>query len=353
MKLIFSAILFASAAFAEKAPVISRNPVNAVAVADFPESGPHQFTKGYVFFSSNRGRKVKVNVDMTGLPPTDGPFYYHIHENAIGAGQGCEAAGNHFDPYGGLSTCPVRGEKGDDSDCIVGDLSGKHGWINATCFQTDYTDAYLSLNPDSPAYVVGRSVVFHYQNLTAFACANINIADEEQMIGLSSVDIDDGANAPATPTTTSETATATHGVSEPLPKISPKSEDSPALPQTPADSQEKAQVSAAPDAAKEAEVPLALPSDGVAAPTADGEIHSAPGSVTVTLPNNSTSGSSNTEAASEAMATSTSSETSSATILPVGGAREEAGVAGASHLSERFVGTLFGTLVSFILELII
>ncbi|KAF8001116.1 hypothetical protein HF325_004905 [Metschnikowia pulcherrima] len=168
--------IFASVG-ANPAPLAKENPKNIVAVADFPESGPNKFTKGYVYFTSPKGDSVKVHVDMTGLPTSGGPFVYHIHEGQIFDKKSCDEAGKHFDPFKGLPKCP---EKGDDAFCMVGDLSGKHGWINATCFQTEYHDKFLSLNPASESYIVGRSLVFHDQKLSRFACANINLANAEQ-----------------------------------------------------------------------------------------------------------------------------------------------------------------------------
>lgn len=119
---------------------------------------------------------MKVHIDFTGLPKAGGPFYYHIHENPVNTDT-CEDAGGQFDPYKGLSECPVVG---DDAACQVGDLSGKHGWINTTCFQTEYFDPFLSLNSWDSAYIVGKSVVLHHSDQTKFACANINIATREQ-----------------------------------------------------------------------------------------------------------------------------------------------------------------------------
>ena len=53
-----------------------------------------------------------------------------------------------------------------DAYCQVGDLLGKHGCINTTCFELKYNDPYLSLNRKSKSYIIGKSVVFHYPNLT-------------------------------------------------------------------------------------------------------------------------------------------------------------------------------------------
>lgn len=158
------------------APKVSKNPKKVVAVADFPEFGANKFTKGYVFFTSPKGKEIKVHIDVTGLPKVGGPFYYHIHANPVNTDT-CEDAGGHFDPYYGLSKCPLVG---DDAACQVGDLSGKHGWINTTCFQTEYFDPFLSLQAKNPAYVVGRSLVIHKADQSRFACANINVATKEQ-----------------------------------------------------------------------------------------------------------------------------------------------------------------------------
>lgn len=175
LKAVIYTLALALVAHAKLAPW-SRLPKNSVmAVADYPEVGANKYLKGYVFFTNPKAAGVKVHVDMTGLPPSGGPFYYHIHENTVTGD--CDSAGPHFDPFGGLEVCPAQG---DDAACQVGDLSGKHGWINTTCFQTEYADAHLSLDPESEAYIVGRSLVFHYANMTRFACANINLATKEQ-----------------------------------------------------------------------------------------------------------------------------------------------------------------------------
>lgn len=158
---------------ANQAPKNTDNVKGTIAVADFP--------KGNVVFYVKRGQQVKVHVDITALPESGGPFQYHIHENPVPANGDCNAVGNHFNPF---SAPPVCDEQIDDSYCQVGDLSGKHGWIDTTCFETKYYDPYLSLEEGNPAYVVGKSVVFHYANLTKFACANIKLASSSRSIEL-------------------------------------------------------------------------------------------------------------------------------------------------------------------------
>ncbi|KAG7194514.1 uncharacterized protein KQ657_004729 [Scheffersomyces spartinae] len=168
-------------AMASQAPKVSTNPDKAIAIADFPQGGNSQKTLGNVIFYTKKNNEVKVHVDMTGLPAMNGPFQYHIHEYPIGANGDCESTGLHFNPYGATPDCSLQP---DDSYCQVGDLSGKHGWINTTCFETKYYDPYLSLDPNSPAYVIGRSVVFHYANLTKFACADIVPLSKQKLTSL-------------------------------------------------------------------------------------------------------------------------------------------------------------------------
>lgn len=58
----------------------------------------------------------------------------------------------------------------------MGDLSGKHGWMFAQSSNAGaYNDAYLSLDPSSPAYIGGRSVVIHSRDDTRLACANLTM----------------------------------------------------------------------------------------------------------------------------------------------------------------------------------
>lgn len=160
-------------AVADQAPQNTDNTPGTIAVADFP--------KGTVVFYVKRGNKVKVHVDITGLPESGGPFQYHIHDLPVPASGDCNDVGQHFNPFSAPPTCE---DQRDDSYCQVGDLSGKHGWIDTTCFETKYYDPYLSLNPASPSYIVGKSVVFHFANLTKFACANIELASSSRTASL-------------------------------------------------------------------------------------------------------------------------------------------------------------------------
>ncbi|ODV61029.1 Cu,Zn superoxide dismutase-like protein, partial [Ascoidea rubescens DSM 1968] len=155
--------------YAESAPEYHNNP-RVVAQAGFPSYGKNKKFQGFVKFFSTDG-KVKVHVDVTKLPKRRGPFYYHIHDKPIPESGDCEAAGTHFNPYKASPDCAAFPT---DDLCQVGDLSGKHGWIDTTCFEQSYIDPYLSLDAKDPGYFVGKSVVFHYKKkLKKFACANI------------------------------------------------------------------------------------------------------------------------------------------------------------------------------------
>lgn len=180
LPLILSLLSVAPFVAGKKAPKIKKNPSNVVAIADFP-SGFKEHVMGNVIFSASDGGIVNVHVDMTGLPREGGPFTYHIHENPVPADGNCDLIGDHLNPY--LAPLDCDSQK-DDSYCQVGDLSGKHGWIDTTCFETKYDDPYLSLNKNSKAYVVGRSVAFHLDDGTIFACADIQRASSLRLENL-------------------------------------------------------------------------------------------------------------------------------------------------------------------------
>lgn len=171
----------ADAVVAGKAPIVKKNPADVIAIADFPQYGVPIL--GNVVFTAKQGKQVNVHVDVTKLPKTGGPFYYHIHENPIPESGDCEAAGLHFNPYKAPADCDAQKS---DAHCQVGDLSGKHGWINTTCFENKYDDPFLSLNGQSKSSILGRSLVLHDANMNKLACANIVRADDARIASLES-----------------------------------------------------------------------------------------------------------------------------------------------------------------------
>lgn len=155
-----------------KAPLITTNPKGVIAIADFPFGYDVDVT-GNIVFTAKGGKSVNVHVDMTILPPAGGPFFYHIHEKSVPSDGNCQLAGSRFNPYNGSLNCCELENK---AFCELGDLSGKHGAINDTSFEVNYDDPYLSLNKKSKSYIVGKSITFHYANMTTFACADIELA---------------------------------------------------------------------------------------------------------------------------------------------------------------------------------
>lgn len=155
----------------------TENPTGVFAVAEFPHSGPNAETKGYVIMTSTNGVSANVHVDLVDLPQEGGPFTYHIHEFAVGSDNTCDTTGPVFNPYSSLDECPEE----DQNECAVGNLAGKHGALEGTCFETDFVDPFLSLNPTSRNYVVGRALVIHYADGLPLACATILVAGEDQL----------------------------------------------------------------------------------------------------------------------------------------------------------------------------
>lgn len=159
----------------EKAKIITDNPSDVVLRADFP-SAFSQNVVGIIQFYSLNGT-TKVHVDITGLPKNAGMFSYHIHENPVGKDGDCEKTGKHFNPFGASPDCELQKN---DAFCQVGDLSGKHGLINTTCFETYFYDPYLSLDPSNPQYIGNKAINIHLENLDKLACANIKPSNEPE-----------------------------------------------------------------------------------------------------------------------------------------------------------------------------
>lgn len=151
---------------ANAAPFSSDSPAGAKYEATFDSS-----VTGSVEFATVGNSSVGVSVDFSGLPTSGGPFIYHIHQYPVPSNGSCLATGGHLNPYNGSATAtePAKLE--------VGDLSGKHGSIPGTSFNSYYVDNYISLNEEDPAYIGNLSVVVHYHNTTRIACANIKLVD--------------------------------------------------------------------------------------------------------------------------------------------------------------------------------
>jgi hypothetical protein len=92
-----------------------------------------------------------------------------VHVNPVPTNGSCLATGAHFDPnaVGELPPC----NPAFPASCQYGDLSGKYGTIKTDPFNLNVTDPFLSFDPASKGYFLGRSVVIHNANKTRIACA--------------------------------------------------------------------------------------------------------------------------------------------------------------------------------------
>lgn len=172
----FTTLLSIASVYAQQqAQVVSTNPTDVVLRADFP-SGYSQNVVGVIQFYSLNGT-TKVHVDVTGLPKNAGVFTYHIHDLPVGADGNCDGTGKHFNPFNASSDCDSQPS---DQFCQIGDLSGKHGYINTTCFETYYYDPYLSLDPSHPQYIGNKAINIHLEDQSRLACATIKPSFEPE-----------------------------------------------------------------------------------------------------------------------------------------------------------------------------
>lgn len=147
---------------AADAPVKTNSPEGAKYIATFNDK-----IEGTVKFSTASNKTVQVEVDLSGLPSSGGPFPYHIHALPVPANGDCLGTKGHLNPYNGSESAQTPEGK------EAGDLSGKHGVITEQSFQASYIEQYISLNENDPAFAGNLSVVVHFANTTRIACANI------------------------------------------------------------------------------------------------------------------------------------------------------------------------------------
>lgn len=167
-KILTSSLLTSAVALADQAPENNDSHKKSVARAHLDKD----LVKGIIEFTSKDG-VVNVHLDVTGLPPNAGPFQYHIYDSQVSSKYNCEDAGSLFNPYN--SNYNICDDLQNDGECAIGDLSGKHGYINTTCFETQYSDPYLSLNPNNAAFVGGMSLIITDQNNKRISCGNIKM----------------------------------------------------------------------------------------------------------------------------------------------------------------------------------
>ncbi|KAL1850399.1 hypothetical protein VTK73DRAFT_9691 [Phialemonium thermophilum] len=126
--------------------------------------------QGWANATSAAGQAVRFTVDVSGLPTKNAPFTYHIHEFPVPPDGNCTGTGAHLDPFGRTQSPPCNVTA--PQTCQVGDLSGKHGAINATSAHYNFTDSYVSTNPSNVAFFGNLSFVIHDSTTARLACAN-------------------------------------------------------------------------------------------------------------------------------------------------------------------------------------
>lgn len=119
---------------------------------------------GYVQFKNILSKNiVEVDINLAGFKPNS-PHAIHIHEgcfkNESDLKKGCMELGPHFNPYNRIhgsihNKNPDLRHAGDLCNNILADENG--------VVRVIYEDNLISLDPTSPAYIVGRSVVIHDQ----------------------------------------------------------------------------------------------------------------------------------------------------------------------------------------------
>jgi len=156
---------------AEDAPVSTNNVEGVVYEAFLPDTDASTI-RGYIAGASNaNGTGIDFNINFYGLPDqSQGPFLYRIHASPVSADGNCATTLGNLDPYlaGDSTACDAT----QPETCQVGDLSGKHGNITTSPWQTTYLELYTSTVQGAEAFFGNRSIVVHSANLTALTCAN-------------------------------------------------------------------------------------------------------------------------------------------------------------------------------------
>ncbi|KAF8866486.1 hypothetical protein BDZ45DRAFT_667757 [Acephala macrosclerotiorum] len=184
------------------ASIVENNPPGVVYIANLPTteffnpSDPRGNIKGSVSaVAAPNGIGVDFKVSFENLPTSGGPFLYHIHAAPVSADGNCTTTLGHLDPF-------IRGETPACNStlpqtCQVGDLSGKHGKIEADPFIATYHDDFASTVSGLGAFFGNRSITVHFANTTRITCANFTLSEGNVTVGGGS-----GANAGASATST-------------------------------------------------------------------------------------------------------------------------------------------------------
>lgn len=120
-------------------------PIRAIAV--FREKKIH----GIVTFTEQTGRKVRIDVDITGLKK-NALHGFHVHEYGDMSDH-CDSMCAHFNPYGKTHGCPGKTER------HVGDLGNLRTDASGRA-QYHFFDHVIQLR-GTVANIVGRGLIIH------------------------------------------------------------------------------------------------------------------------------------------------------------------------------------------------
>ncbi|KAF4625945.1 hypothetical protein G7Y89_g12219 [Cudoniella acicularis] len=149
------------------------------------------------------GIGLKFQVSFSNFPTSGGPFLYHIHDQPVSSDGNCTNTLAHLDPF-------IRGETPacDPSlpqTCQVGDLSGRHGKIDADPFFANYSDGFASTVQGLGSFLGNRSITVHFGNTTRITCANFTLVGA---LG--------GSNVTSSPTGSSSTISSPTSTGSPI-----------------------------------------------------------------------------------------------------------------------------------------
>ena len=117
---------------------------------------------GSITFEQLKGTgMVRVTIDLKGLRK-DTIHGFHIHTGTFKTKKqlkkGCSALGGHFNPY---SKAHGSIDNGPNTPRHVGDLCNNIKSDSQGNCKKEFFDNMISLDKNSPAYIIGRSVVIH------------------------------------------------------------------------------------------------------------------------------------------------------------------------------------------------
>ncbi|EMD00902.1 hypothetical protein BAUCODRAFT_61624 [Baudoinia panamericana UAMH 10762] len=156
------------------APAVTANPQGAQYIATLPNNATWPMGS-MVVSTAPSGMGVSVQISISNLPPSGGPFHavYSINMFPVNASGNCSITGGPLDPYN--VTEAALCDPNNPATCQVGDMSGKHGPINGTNYAASYNDAYLSTQPNTTTFMGNCSLVVYFANKTRLSCANFTV----------------------------------------------------------------------------------------------------------------------------------------------------------------------------------